>query len=1033
MHTDIRDYARSFPIVVVAGVGGSGKTVALLDWAETLAKERDASAAFTDLQVARHVPPDWIHDLVWMWKNMYGRSDGIGKDMKRAFERLRVANGDGRRPLLHLGVDNVNEQAPFQTREQLKGIFDWFMTYHPAITGQELPWACLVFTCRTKGEFEDALFVNTGTGYHGEEYPIIEVGDFHPPDLARGAANAAEQGTISSAIAVRLGKALLRHRRKTFDDADADLQVIFDNPSAPEYQDIPEPILQILLHPTMWHAILLASSLWSVVEGQDDAVGDVALAALAGLGIPINVRARPLEELHRRLSARSSVALLNTARYLADPSTIDVLRRTRLARGAIERDSSDARHWIRVLADVADARPEDPELQDKVWKDLESLFRAHPDTFDPALYLGSDVVPRCNSPLATGYLLSRIGEDEEGKGSHRRYLLYLRLAECVRPRQLDGWRLSGEGQVLATLRNDATENSGSDSRDLSGGGELKEAAFDLLLRLGDNWIVSAAGFEACVAHEMNRYLRGELSGRLARFRLDPLPATVLDWVTEPHNDDPQQGDIEIHWRSSAIEVVGSVPSRYAFDALRSFGFRYGGDVLWASVDALSEQAVMLAQAGNQWVEDLLVETVFEGPHPWNRSAAIAALEDVAAMGALSTRHLEQFESLIENPNLSQLDLAGVIGIWSYAPTARMPAKVMGRIREIAMSPEPGQANWAALHALAHRKNLEKDPELMRTALGLERMHGTWEVGSAARLSEQWSVIVGSLYRSDPRSFGSAMAFAVRNGDLITTLRACGILESMYVGKGRRTPEGEVRTALIDRLLADDPMHMLSTQYLESVVRLVPDAFAYEPLSAAWRTWRPEWSVVLADGLGRAPWTSSKGKARLAKILTDMTEHRSYTVRRSAYRALASMAEDRLQHASLSWLRSQGTDERRRAAEAAGWVSDDLVRRLATDEEPSVRTAAEMALKDRRKRVWAEEYLIALQSVSGQTNQEMLDVWPQIEALMRVGDDAMLWRLHDLEALGRLPHGRRVLRLISERVRKRWDEATRDWEHDSHAR
>jgi len=205
----------------------------------------------------------------------------------------------------------------------------------------------------------------------------------------------------------------------------------------------------------------ITSRLWNIVESNDGLLGDVAIACLASLGVPSSDKTALVTALLPRANSRRNVPLLSALREVAAPETLEVVTEKWLGTAA---ESEIASHFaVRILADIADADAGDADLQDKLWSLLEQLFDRGSE-LDSALLLGGDLIPRCNSPKALAYLLSRIARNaEEAKSSRVRELACIRLAECLRPRQLEGWGSEVAVAALAPLREDAasdTENPG---------------------------------------------------------------------------------------------------------------------------------------------------------------------------------------------------------------------------------------------------------------------------------------------------------------------------------------------------------------------------------------------------------------------------------------------------------------------------------------------------------------------------------------------------------------------------------------------
>jgi hypothetical protein len=110
------------------------------------------------------------------------------------------------------------------------------------------------------------------------------------------------------------------------------------------------------------------------VEAAPDLLGDIALACLTALGVPLVERPRVIEALLPRARARQNVPLLGALRQMADPGTLEVMLENWFPPEDHEQETDFARQAVRVLVDICEAHPESPDLQESVWSTLETLF-----------------------------------------------------------------------------------------------------------------------------------------------------------------------------------------------------------------------------------------------------------------------------------------------------------------------------------------------------------------------------------------------------------------------------------------------------------------------------------------------------------------------------------------------------------------------------------------------------------------------------------------------------------------------------------
>ena len=382
----------------------------------------------------------------------------------------------------------------------------------------------------------------------------------------------------------------------------------------------------------------IVEALWELVEKEEGEPGDVALSVLTNLGVASNLVEPLLTALHERIAAQPNFPLIMALRRLAHPSSIDPVIQYLLQPHCVQEQRGFASLSLRILADVADANDDVPSLQSRVWRNLSRQFTEYEDAFSPDLHLGSDLAPRCNSEEVVSYLVSRMGREtgQPERDAHLRWLLHLRIQECIRPRQLMGWHAPLDGKAASVLRRDALLDTEQPGIDVTSGTERKEMAWKTLLCLGQEDILGS--YEDAVAIETSPHLRRTLSKLLACFRLDPLPQTVLRHVTEPFNADPERDSQEWAWRLSATDLAQSAATWQAFEALLDFGLTVGGKVLQKSADALTVVAVALARAGETRAVEKLVEIVTSGREPRHRLAAASALRIVARAELLPSEY-----------------------------------------------------------------------------------------------------------------------------------------------------------------------------------------------------------------------------------------------------------------------------------------------------------------------------------------------------------------------------------------------------------
>ncbi|MBL7182754.1 MAG: hypothetical protein ISS75_06740, partial [Pirellulales bacterium] len=365
----------------------------------------------------------------------------------------------------------------------------------------------------------------------------------------------------------------------------------------------------------------IVDTLWQIVEQHNDELGDTAIRTLTSLGAPSKERARFISELHRRVAERYNHSLAFALAQLSDPTSIKVLEEHWLNLDGPVEKPIDLGIVVNVLISVLNAEVDEEDLQDNVWQWLTGLADEKPDEFYHIFYLGR-VVPNCNSTLVVPKMLELLAEETEDKKNPTwgHYLIGLRLEECVRPRQLDGWSCINNPEVIELLRQDACRDTEQDLFTTSQEDMVKEMAWKTVLRAGH--LNALKWFNQAVAPETGRFLQKTIIEMFAHFRFKSLPEIIKLWITDRlDNSSFEKDSRELSRRMAAVRMARSSSTREAFDVLRTFGFTFQGKPLKQSTDALAEVAHHLVGKGDVSVIDELVEVVVEGSEEHQRVAA----------------------------------------------------------------------------------------------------------------------------------------------------------------------------------------------------------------------------------------------------------------------------------------------------------------------------------------------------------------------------------------------------------------------------
>lgn len=195
---EIIERARRRAIVVVYGPGGCGKTAVLWQWADATANYRTSehptsfSGSLTSLDVANGIGATWVSKVIAAWGGWQARNRLYSDHPDAVWGRLQRANPDAELPILHLGLDGLDEDVEASPRrDAVRDVLRWFWEEDVEVvrTGQP-PRATLVVTCRDGARtVEDILHLD-----RSGRVPIVttleqvRVGDFSGVDLSRAVA-----------------------------------------------------------------------------------------------------------------------------------------------------------------------------------------------------------------------------------------------------------------------------------------------------------------------------------------------------------------------------------------------------------------------------------------------------------------------------------------------------------------------------------------------------------------------------------------------------------------------------------------------------------------------------------------------------------------------------------------------------------------------------------------------------------------------------------------------------------------------------
>ena len=165
----------------------------------------------------------------------------------------------------------------------------------------------------------------------------------------------------------------------------------------------------------------------------------------------------------------------------------------------------------------------------------------------------------CDSPGVVPALLKMLDKNAgcTDRDQHFRKLVYSRVRDCVRPRQLAGWSAQVAESTLAVILNDATRDTKVSGVYRTLGMDLKRHAWDVLLSVGYTEMLSPEMFEAAIATETSPFVRQNIIEWLACFRYREIPPTLELWVTDNKRIARDAAAADLPFRTASTRLLQS--------------------------------------------------------------------------------------------------------------------------------------------------------------------------------------------------------------------------------------------------------------------------------------------------------------------------------------------------------------------------------------------------------------------------------------------------------------------------------------------
>jgi HEAT repeat protein len=756
------------------------------------------------------------------------------------------------------------------------------------------------------------------------------------------------------------------------------------------------------------------------VSKADNELGDRAIRILVGMTPEPSDRDWIAKTLRKRLRVRKNEELLLAAAMLADTIWLDVLT---------EPNSAQESPWhafTRPLL-IAEAVPGDGSVQDAVWKSIMALRSALPEGWQHLLFSGG-ILRGCHTPQAVRDLVNALPEIQSLGAIHVwRWCHQLEDVQSVT--QVDGWRHVTRDRVANVLRELAITSSGEESKSRTAESDLKINALHAAMCLADRSVLDWVG--PAIGSESNRYVNQEVMEHFAVLSIESVPSTISRLLAEPMElrpDDPFPSELT---HLAAARLVGSSANFSSLELLLRCNITSDGHPFVSPVERAVDLAIYLFNEDDERVLDLLHSILIE------RTNVTALTIATRALGLIGS------DRFIPEPALSELRAIAndashqwYVRVEAIAAIGKIAAKSSDfstlellralcgdadqRIREAAL--------LSASDAFLKQSHFAELATLILQDINSET--------SATKLSSNVAVALGRLAARNPNDWIDHVAYQLDHGN-------DDAAEGMLWGfRGARKQHQQlpprISDGIVERIRHRESLLMGNARFFLHLATLAPNRLLSEKWNEVWDEWMPDSRKVLAEAVEAAAKRLiadqelvKRAVALLEKLLGDAT----FAVRRSAARALAHLDEPRLRGWCIDAIASGSISARRIAAYAAGWLpldsdsslDNDLLRALLSDEERSVRVAADSSRDEARRRRWADALLEVIRHPHPDSNEWVLRGYGASRALVSVGDDGHLEALAELANKKKFPPNvRHWFDQTRKALEKHWRETTKKW-------
>lgn len=554
-----------------------------------------------------------------------------------------------------------------------------------------------------------------------------------------------------------------------------------------------------------------------------------------------------------------------------------------------------------------------------------------------------------------------------------------------------------------------------------------------LLRTGHKQVLG--WYDPAVTGETSSFMQKTIMELLACFALVQLPTNAIELVTERFDDPGGTDSRELTRRMAATQLLRSACTLEAFVSLLNFGYTHEGRTLLNSTNAVSEVAIYLARTSDFDIVKILTDKLQSTIEDHPRLAAASSLEEISArIPSLVAPWVKMLTDLALNEELDQFERGTILNCLGNLSEWEIPKQLEKLLPGLVKQEEPWISS-GSLYILANHGIMENYSNLLENSLGLRKEGDQYFRNDKEPSADWWVYILGLLFSQKPNVYSPAV---------VSIIKTCGWQDVKqlipWLSKTHLEDESiseQICDALFARILHKQSPIYTETDILELLAKIAPNTlagkkWAQEKLGE----WMPDAQVALANALAKVHVNDTNIKGTCTNTLEILGTNGVFAVRRAAFRALGKISQTYLYRLCEVWLNISSLDFNLRAAEACGWLVDEVDERIGfinifskvlTHPERSVRETGTQACEDRTSRSWANQYFEIVSKVQEGSDQEILNAWCYGDALSQIGDDVILSDLHQLISNSHLaPNVRFWQRRIYKNLEKNWKKRTQKW-------